>query len=90
MASGGEGATGAGGKKAVAGDALLTQMSLVGEGSQLKGKWEWDQPAGREKMGPEGPRQWGLQGCFLFPCGKHLHTLLVPSVVLHGLSPQPY
>lgn len=40
MASGGERATGAGGEKAVTGDALLMQMSLGREGSQLKGKWE--------------------------------------------------
>lgn len=37
MASGGERATAAGGEKAVTGDALLMQMSLVREGSQLKG-----------------------------------------------------
>lgn len=40
MASGGERATGAGGEKAVTGDALLMQMSSVREGSRLKGKWE--------------------------------------------------
>ena len=37
MASGGERATGAGGEKAVAGDALLMQKSFVREESQLKG-----------------------------------------------------
>lgn len=53
MASGGERATGAGGEKAVTGDALLMQMSLVREGSQLKGKW--DRPWRRQRMGPEWP-----------------------------------
>lgn len=47
MASGGERATGAGGKKAVAGDALLVQKSFAREGSQLKGggwvSWKADQ-----------------------------------------------
>lgn len=36
MVSGGERATGAGGEKAVARDALLMQMSFVREGSRLK------------------------------------------------------
>lgn len=62
MASGGERATGAGGEKAVTGDALLMQMSLGREGSQLKGKREG--PLGRQKMGPEWPVA-GREG----PCG---------------------
>lgn len=47
MASGGERATGAGGEEAVAGDALLMQMSFVREGSPLKdmrwASWKGDQ-----------------------------------------------
>lgn len=59
MASGGERAAGAGGEKAVAGDALLMQMSLVREGSQPKGKWDghregrrWAQNGQLEGGGP--------------------------------------